>query len=151
MIAPIRTPNRRYTDEQVNARFLELMPRIKKTALIAFASYRGERRDEAVQSVLVGAFQMLKQLAENGRLDDAYATPLARYAIGRYREGRPGGVSSCSTDVMGEHCKKLGRSSVRNFGLAERIADTFQSEAAAADARYPVHRTVALRIDFFQT
>lgn len=52
---------------------------------------------------------------------------------------------------MAEHCQLLGRVKVHNAGLADHIADTFESEATAVDARYPVHKTVQLRIDFFQT
>ena len=141
---------RTYTDEQINAKFLELMPKIIKNAKYAFQNYAADRQDEAIQSVLVTAFENVKQLAEQGRLDDAFATPISRFAIGRHREGRPGGVPSCSTDVTSERCRWLGRSTVKNYGLALQIADSFESMATATDARYPVHKTVALRIDFFE-
>lgn len=143
--------SRFYTDKQVNEKFLELLPAITATAKRAFRMYDPDRRDDAVQSVVVAAFQNIKQLAANGKLDEAFATPLAVYGIKGYRCGRIGGVSQSSTDVFAERCRWLNRSKVVNYGIAEGISDTFESEASAVDARYPVHRVVEFRIDFFET
>ena len=151
MIAPLRTKKRRYTKEQVNIKFLELLPGITNYAKRAFHDYDPDRRDDAVGEVIAWAFVLVKQLAEAGKLDEAFATPIAMFAIKRFRSGRRVGAGQNSTDVTSPHCQLLGRSQVLNFGLADRIADSFESEATAADARYPVHRTVQLRIDFFQT
>ncbi len=141
----------KYTDEQVNAKYLELMPLIRQIAQRAFREYDAEKRDDAVQSVLVAAFINVKQLAEKGKLDEAFATPIAWFGVGHYRQGRIGGLPQNSTDVFGETCRYKGRSRIKHFGLAENITDSFESEATATDARYPVHKTVALRIDFFET
>ena len=139
-----------YTDEQINAKFLDLLPLITKTARIAFAKYDTDRREEAVQNVHALAFHNLKQLAEKGRLEEAKATPLAWFAIGRHRAGRIFGVSSSSTDAMGEACRHLGRSNVRHYGHCPNISDTFESEATVMDARYPVSKAVQFKIDFFE-
>lgn len=138
------------TTEEINEKFLELMPKIVKFAKYAFKNFDADRQEDAIQSVLVTAFENVKQLGEQGRLDDCFVTPITKFAIGRYREGRPGGVPSCGTDVTSERCRYLGRSTVKNYGLATEIADSFESMATATDARYPVHKTVALRIDFMQ-
>jgi DNA-directed RNA polymerase specialized sigma24 family protein len=137
-------------DEAVNLKFLELMPFLTKSARHAFAGYNYDKQADAVQNVLVWAFENLKRLASNGRLHDAYAGSLARFAIGRHREGRSLGVVTSSGDVMSSYCQKLGRSKVKNYGLAENISDSFESEATATDARYPVDRTVQFKMDFFE-
>jgi hypothetical protein len=137
-------------DEAVNMKFLELMPYLTKSAKRAFAGYNSEKQADALQNVLVWAFENLKRLASSGRLHDAYAGALARFAIGRHREGRSLGVVTSSGDVMSSYCQKLGRSTVKNYGLAENISDSFESEATATDARYPVDRTVQFKIDFFE-
>jgi hypothetical protein len=137
-------------DEAVNLKFLELMPFITRLAKRAFAGYNSDKQAEALQNVLVWAFENLKRLASKGRLHDVYAGSLARFAIGRHREGRSLGVVTSSGDVMSSFCQNLGRSKVKNYGLAENIADTFTSEAAATDARYPVARTVQFKIDFIE-
>ena len=41
-------------------------------------------------------------------------------------------------------------SNSQNYGLAENISDSFESEATATDARYPVDRTVQFKMDFFE-
>ena len=145
------TKTRQYTDEEVHAKFLELMPLITRIAKGAFKNYSYDRKADAVQSVLIAAFINIKQLAAEGRLEEAYATPIARFGIYSYRTGRPAGVKSDAVDVFGERCQYLGRSRIKHCGLASEVTDSFESEATATDARYPVHKTVQIRIDFFQT
>ncbi len=149
MIAPLRRMSAN-TDEELHDKFMLLMPRLCKIASHFFKEYDADKRDDAMQSVLVTAFEIMKQLAEKGRLEDAYANPIAKYAIGRYREGRLGGLPSCSADVFGERCRWLGRSSIKHFGLATEIADSFESEATVTDARYPVQRQVQFKMDFME-
>jgi len=137
-------------DEAVNLRFLELMPVITKSARRAFAGYNSDKQADAVQNLLLWAFENLKRLASKGRFHDVYAGSLARFAISRHHEGRSLGVVTSSGDVMSSYCQNLGRSKVKNYGLAENIADSFASEATATDARYPVARTVQFKMDFIE-
>jgi len=140
----------KYTVEQVNDRFLEMLPLIKRQARRAFSDFDADSREEAEQGVVVNAFQIHRNLAMKGRLEESFASPTARYAIGQYREGRTG-ASNSSTDVTSLFCQNLGRATIKHYGLATNIADSFESEATATDARYPVHRSVGFKIDFFQT
>jgi hypothetical protein len=137
-------------DEAINLKFIELMPFITRLARRTFAGYNSDKQADAVQNVLVWAFENLKRLASKGRLHDAYAGSLTRFAVGRHREGRSLGVVTSSGDVMSSYCQSLGRSKVKNYGLAENISDTFASEATALDARCPVHKTVQFKLDFFE-
>jgi hypothetical protein len=121
-------------------------------ALKAFADFGADKRAEATQNAVCWAFQNLKNLAAKGRLHDAYAGALTRFAVGRHNSGRSFGTVTSSGDVTSAYCRSLGRvHAVKNFGLATNISDSFESESTAGDARYPVHRIVALRIDFFET
>jgi len=140
----------KYTDAEVNDRFMVMLPKIRKNARWAFKDYRADRRAEAVQAIVVIAFELHHKLAVQGRLDESFPSPLSRFAIARYKDGRTGGAAACSTDVTSEHCKILGRSSVKNYGLAEGIADTFQTSSSAVDARYPVSDAIQFKIDFFE-
>jgi hypothetical protein len=126
------------------------MPYITKAARHTFAGYNADKQADAVQNVLVWAFENLKSLASTGRLQNAYAVSITRFAIGRHHEGRSLGTVTSSCDVMSPHCQNLGRSKVKNFGLAENITDSFTSEAAATDSRYPVDRTVQFKMDFIE-
>jgi DNA-binding NarL/FixJ family response regulator len=52
---------------------------------------------------------------------------------------------------MSSYCKSLGRvHTVKHYGLAENIADTFEGEASATDGRYPPDRIVQFRMDFHE-
>ena len=148
-IPPMPKKGTRFYDA-VNARYAEMLPFITKTAMLAFASNGYEARDEAVQNTKVWAFILLHQLAVDGRLAEAKAVPIARFAVGRHCEGRIAGSSTSTVDVMSSYCQNLGRSKVKHYGLAEKISDSFTSEAAATDARYPVARTVQFKMDFFE-
>lgn len=88
MIAIPKKTKAKYTNEQINAKFLELLPLIRMIAHKAFKEYTADRRDDAVNDVVASAFIDLKQLAEAGKLDEAYATPIARYAVKRFLSGR---------------------------------------------------------------
>jgi hypothetical protein len=132
-------------------KFLEMMPVITKSALHAFADYNPDKRAEAVQNILCWAFLNLKNLAASGKLHDAHSRPIAKFAIGRHHEGRSFGTVTSSTDVMSSYCKSLGRvHTVKHYGLAENIADTFEGEASATDGRYPPDRIVQFRMDFYE-
>jgi len=140
----------KYTVEQVNAKYLELMPLITKTATIAFGKCSPPIREEAVQSTETWAFVMLRQLAVSGRLDEAKATPLAWYGIKRHREGRLVGTRSSTTDVLSARCQYLGRAKLVTESVGGGFIDAFVSESEIVDARHSVDRTVQFRLDFFE-
>jgi hypothetical protein len=140
----------KYSQDEINQKFLQMLPLIARTARMAFEDFDPDRREDAVQDVIAGAYFDLCQLAAKGKLEDAYATPLAWFRIFRYRTGRRAGIPQMACDVMGERCKFLGRSRIINAGLCESIADTWESEATATDSRYPVPKQVAFKIDFHE-
>ena len=106
---------------------------LSKTALLAFASKGYEARDEAVQNTKVWALVLLHQLAVDGRLEEAKAMPIARFAVGRHCEGRIAGTPTSTVDVLADRCKSLGRVNVVHD---DTIAGSFQSEATKVSARY---------------
>jgi hypothetical protein len=141
-----------YVDAEVNLKFVELMPSITRLALKAFVGYPPDRQAEAIQNTVCWAFQNLKNLATKGRLHDAYAGALTKFAVGRHNSGRTLGTVTKSGDVMSGFCKSLGRvNAVKNYGICENVADTFEGAATASDARYPVHRAIQFKIDFHET
>ena len=138
-------------EREAHAKFCELAPGISNYVRKTFRKRDPNSLDEIEQSVLVFSFETIRSLAAKGRLNDAYATVLARYGIRKHLTGRIGGIPSSSTDVLGERCRFLNRAKVEHYGLCENISDSFESEATANDGKYPIHRTVALKIDFFDT
>jgi aminopeptidase N len=52
---------------------------------------------------------------------------------------------------MSSFCRSLGRvHTVKHYGLAENIADTFEGDASAMDGRYPPDRVVQFKMDFYE-
>jgi hypothetical protein len=139
-----------YTSEQVNDRFLVMLPSIRQNARKAFCGYNADKREEAEQAIVALAFVIHRNLALKGRLDDSFPAPISKYAIGKYREGRSVGVTASSTEVTSPYCQHLGRSKIKHFGLAEGITDSFETEMTAADARCPPDKAAQFRLDFLQ-
>ena len=79
------------TDERkelVHERFLAMLPRIRRQALVAFWKFRSEVREELVQEVVANCYRTWVLLVRRGKESVAYATPLAQYAIRQVRDGR---------------------------------------------------------------
>ena len=147
-MSPIPRPKGKITDEQINARYLEMLPLITMIARQAFAGYDPEKRAEAVQNVQVWALVNLRYLAANGKFDEAKATPLAWFAVGRHRVGRTAGVPSSTTDAMSEGCRALGRSKIKYFQIDNGVEDIFHSDSVMQDARCPLDLTADLKMDY---
>src|SRR3954471_20268347 len=69
-------------------RFLAMLPLIRSEAERAFYRWSPQYRSEAIQEVIASAYVAYAQLVAEGRGELAYATPLALFAIRRYRAGR---------------------------------------------------------------
>jgi hypothetical protein len=74
--------------DQQNDRFLDMLPRIASQARRAFRQLRPEHRDEQVQEVVANAYCTFAALVRRGKVDVAYATPLANFAIRQVIAGR---------------------------------------------------------------
>ncbi len=68
-------------------KFEEMLPRIESEARFGLRRLSPEKRAEACAEVVAHAYIMFCKLEEKGRLDLAYPTVLASYAIGRERAG----------------------------------------------------------------
>ena len=145
---PSKKKGKFYTDEQINARYLEMLPLITMIAKQAFSGYDPEKRAEAVQNVQVWSLINLRHLAENGKLEEARATPIAWFAVGRHRVGRTCGVPSSTTDAMSEGSRALGRSKIKYFQIDNGVEDIFHSESIMFDARCPLDLTSDLKMDY---
>jgi hypothetical protein len=86
--------------KQENERFLEMPPRIRRQACMAFRRHRPERKDELIQEVVANAFCTFVALVRRGKADVAYATPLANFAIRQVIAGRQVGTKLNLRDVL---------------------------------------------------
>ena len=127
--------------------FLELLPAITAQTRRAFARLTSERREEAVQSAVADAYAAFVRLVELGKQDLAYATPLAQFAIRRYRCGRRFGARLNTFDVLSPYrrCGHVCRvESLKRYAAHENG----WREAVVEDRRAGPAETAAARLDF---
>jgi ADP-ribosylglycohydrolase len=62
-----------------HAGFLAILPRIRRTARIAFCHLRSEAREDAVQEAVANACRAYARLAERSKLDAVHPAALVRY------------------------------------------------------------------------
>ncbi len=107
MVALTKQHRRRQSVPAWHARFLEMLPAIVQHARISFRHLRPEARAEAVQETVGNACCAVARLAELGKLDLAYVTPLARFAVAQVRDGRKTGSKLNCRDVLSPYCQRL--------------------------------------------
>jgi hypothetical protein len=116
-----------------DARFLAMLPDIRKRAEKAFRRVNANDREELVAEVIGQAFCAYRRLVERGKESVAYATPLANYAVKHLRCGRRLCGQESAGDVSSYFCQRTP---------LESIPDEL------ADDRTPPDDVVALRMDF---
>src|SRR5262249_22686772 len=99
MIA-ITKPERQDAPRHENEQFLKFVPDIERYARWLLRDLRAEEREEAVCEVLAFAFCAFRCLARHGKRDLAYATPLARFGVARFRCGRRSYSKRIGRDVF---------------------------------------------------
>ncbi|MGA2500554.1 MAG: hypothetical protein ABSH20_22665 [Tepidisphaeraceae bacterium] len=148
MIARIRPTRRLKPVPPWHSAFLAMLPTIVRHARIAFRHLNPEAKAEAVQNAICNACCAVARLYELGKLDLAYPTVLAKFAVAQVKDGRIVGGHLNVKDISSEYCRR--RKDVR----LERL-DHFDEEenawkeAVLEDTRTtPVPDIVAFRCDF---
>ena len=120
-----------------------MLPKIVSYARIAFRHLGPEARQEALQNVVANTWAAFVGLARRGKLDLAYPTVLARYAVAQVREGRKVGCKLNIRDVLSPYCQ------AKKGVIVERLDRFDEEENAWQDTRTaPVPEIVAFRCDF---
>ena len=141
-----RKRSRRPRTPAWHSTFLDMLPAIRRHAKIAFRHLDPEARDEAVQEVVCNACCAVARLAELGKLDLAYPTVLARYAVAQVNDGRKVGCKLNVRDVGSDYCRR------RKDVTVERL-DKFDAdegcwlEVLVEDQHAGPAETAAARID----
>ena len=92
-----------------DAKFLAMLPRIRRQAGYYLRRLPTEERVEAIQEVVASAFVSYVRLIERGKAELAYAGPLARYAACQYLRGRRVGSRMNACDVTSDYCQQRKR------------------------------------------
>ena len=146
MIA-ITKQTRQSTHVQDDEQFLQMMPAIKRYARLTFRTLPPHEREEATSEVLCNAFCAFRRLADLGKQQSAFATPLARFAVAHFRAGRRVGNKLNSNDVasvVSQRRRGYWLESLQS-GLSE---EGDWVEILADNKLTPVPDQVVFRIDF---
>src|SRR5579872_13927 len=87
------------TDRYV-ARFVAMLPVVRKQARYAFRFQPSAARAERVDDAVAHAFVLFAYLVRRNRIALIHPTALTRYAIFRVRSGRPIGTPRCRRDLL---------------------------------------------------
>ncbi len=127
--------------------FEDLLPAIRKQAHVAFRFNPREEREELIAEVVANAFCAFHRLAERGKTDLAYATPLAWYAIRQIRSGRRVGTKMNTHDVTSRYCQQIKEIMVERLDQYDDEQDTWQ-EVLVEDRHATPADIAVTRIDF---
>ena len=137
------------TDERkelVHERFLAMLPRIRRQASLAFRHLGTEARHELTQETVANAFCAFVRLARRGKLDLAYPTPLAQFAIRQVRDGRRVGGRQSVQDIMSPSAGKLHGFTVERFDQKDQQTGIW-NEQLVEDRRAGPAETATARLD----
>jgi hypothetical protein len=133
--------------EDVGQRFLAMLPQIEKLACRACRGEGEAAQEDFVAEVIANAYCAFAQLAKRGRLEIAYPTPLATFAIRQVRCGRRVGGRLNAEDISSGYCQATKR--IKVGSLVERDEATGQwREILVEDKRSTPADVAAVRIDF---
>ena len=144
-IAKPSPPPRRRSKWQTG--FLAMMPDIIKYARIAFRKMDAATRQEAVQEVLVSAMLAYARLFERRKVDVAYPSVLARFAVAQYRVGRRVGVKLNCRDVLSPYAHRKKGIQVESLHGYDQAGEPWR-EILVEDKHAGPAETAAARIDF---
>ena len=146
MITIAKQPGRA-SEAPGNEEFLQLIPAIQRYARLAFRNLRSQEREEAICEVVANTFCAYLHLAELGQQHKAFATPLARFAVARYRAGRRVGNRQNSRDLLAVVAQRRPGFSLRTLEIGCCRPDVWV--AMMIDSKTtPVPDQVAFRLDF---
>lgn len=115
MVANVPSPATCQTTSWHND-FLKMLPLIERHARLAFRHLDAEASEDATSEVVASAMCMYRRLHERNELQRAFASALARFAIGQYLNGRRCGTSQNSRDVCSPIARQKAGYEIRSLG-----------------------------------
>lgn len=128
-------------------RFLDMLPTIKQHASHRLRGVPRHEREELLAEAVALAFCMFATLAERGKINLAYPTPLATYACRQALFGCRAGGHLNVRDVTSRYCQQQKRVRVEPLERFDRQTGEWR-EAVVEDSRTPVADQAAFRCDF---
>jgi hypothetical protein len=89
-----------------HADFLAMLPAITEYAQFSIREWRGEAKEELLQEIIAKCFVTYHRLVERGKVDFAFPSVLASFALRHVLSGRKVGGRLAVTDVMSRHAQR---------------------------------------------
>jgi len=146
MIAIGEEKKREVAENEWQAGFLAILPQIERHLACAFRRLDPEAREDAIQEGTVSCLKAYVRLFEQGRLERAFPTALARFAVRHIRSGRTVGCRLNVRDPLSRYAQIRKRIHVQRLDRYCRESGQW-IEAIVEDRRASIPDRVALRID----
>jgi hypothetical protein len=147
MIAQIKRRKSKTKSHAWHARFLAMLPSIRRRAHITFRAAHPELREELVQEVVASSFAAYARLVELGKEELAFPYPLARFAIGQVRAGRQLGNPVRIREVLSGYAQHHKSFQVERLDYFDEEENCWR-EIVVEDKRATPADIAACRIDF---
>jgi hypothetical protein len=134
-------------EQERDAKFVALVPRIQRLATHFLRRLSAEARDEALQEIVATAFVSYVSLVERGKADQAFAGTLARYGAYQYFSGRRVGSRMNCRDVLSTYGRQRSGISVERLDRFDKRSGDWQ-ELVVEDRRSTPADVAATRVDF---
>jgi hypothetical protein len=147
MVAQIKQRKPKAKSHAWHARFLAMLPSIRRRANITFRAAGPDLREELVQEVVASSFAAYARLVELGKEELAFPYPLARFAIGQVRAGRQLGNAVRIREVLSAYAQRHKGFQVERLDCFDETEDCW-TEIVVEDKRATPADIAAARIDF---
>ena len=130
-----------------NRIFLSMLPRILTHATYAFRNLRGDTRQDAIAEVVANCLVAFKALVRRGKMDIAYPSVLARYAVAQYNDGRRVGSSLNVREVLSGYAQRHKGFKVESLDRRDKDDENAWCEILIEDRHAGPAQTATARID----
>jgi len=133
-------------DQKMEEQFLAMLPTIRSVASFAFRRRSRLVREELVAETVANSFIAFRRLVERGKVDLAYPSALAWFAVRQVRQGRRVGARLNVRDVMSPYAQRRHGIHVEPF--AKPLPGGRWEDAVVEDHRSTPADIAACRLDF---
>jgi hypothetical protein len=124
-----------------------MMPAIATYARISFRHLHSEAREDAVAECVANAFVAFSRLVQLDKVELAYPSVLARYAVAQVNDGRKVGGHLNVRDISSSYAQRAHNLTVERLDHFDKASEEWH-EAIVEDPRTPVFDQVWFRCDF---
>jgi hypothetical protein len=128
--------------------FLSFLPKIVRHAKLAFRHLRGQDYQDAIQETVANALVAFVRLVHRGKMNLAYPTVLAKYAVAQINDGRRVGNSLNCSDVLSSYCQRLKDLTVERLDRHEKDVENEWCEVLIEDKTAGPFDIVRTKLDF---